>query len=259
MYFDIGVAGTILTLAIWGLFAGFWGQVLRLIALASLYFVAPPVAREFVEEPVRGQLGADVSATTVNGVALIAAAVGLYLLMSLIIFIGMKIAGAGKKMSATNKLGGFLLGGLKGGALVYLLLCGLVLVAASDDYGNYMPGAWEEQARASKVVELVANNNLLDLMGYELPSADELREIAGELGAGEELEQVMPGQVPGQVPAQVPSMPGVPSGQVPTMPGQVPAQMPTAPVAIPSWLPTAPQAPAVPATPRPGAVSNSPF
>ena len=129
----------------------------------------------------------------------------------------------------------------------------------------------EEQAGDSQIVAVVEDYNALELLGYELPSPEQIQQWGYELGVSDdgvpassatptEPGQVptvpgqvptVPGQVPtvpGQVPGQAPTLPGQVSGQVPAVPGQVPAQVPgqipgQAPPTMPGWMPTAPSHP----------------
>lgn len=177
MGIDVGIAVTVLIFALTGMLSGFWGQILRLGALASLYFVAPPVAR-VIEDPVRQVMSANATEFTVRGVALIAAALGLYAMMSLAIGLVLRAARRGRSMSGTNRFFGFALGAVKGSALCYLLLAGLVMVAHSRHYSAALAtnDDWVRHASESRLVDFVTDNNLLEQMGYSLPSPEEIQE-----------------------------------------------------------------------------------
>lgn len=183
MFIDAGIIGLVVVFCLIGLKVGFWSQLLRILVLGSLYFIAPPVAR-MIRDPLAGWLessrhteGVDIplSETGMDGVALIAAAIGLYMAFSLVIGIALLLMGK-KKKSATNKFLGLVLGGMKGGALAYLLLCGLVLVVRSE-LKTQLDSDVIAQAEASMLVGVVEDYNALEEMGYRLPTESELETL----------------------------------------------------------------------------------
>ncbi len=174
MWIDLGIVGLVLVFGLVGLASGFWSQFLRLIAIASLYFVAPPIAR-FIREPLAGNIDVPLSGPALDGLSLIVAAFGAYSLISILIFIGFALAGR-KRKSMANKFFGFALGSVKGAAFGYLLLCGFLLVSRSD-YAEALDPQVVETARSSHLVDLVAEANLLDMMGYDLPDVEEVTEF----------------------------------------------------------------------------------
>lgn len=169
MWIDFGIASLVLVLGLAGLASGFWSQFLRLIAIASLYFIAPPIAR-FIREPLAAHVEVPLSGPALDGLSLIAAAFGAYGLISILIFIGFAVAGR-KRKSMANKFFGFALGSLKGAALGYLLLCGFLLVSRSD-YAEALDPQIVDTARDSRLVDWVAEANVLDMMGYDLPDVE---------------------------------------------------------------------------------------
>ena len=260
MTIDIAVVGTIIVLALLGLFTGFWGQILRLIALGSLYFLAPPFAEwRHIENHVRDALGTQAPEASVKGMSLIVAAVGLYIVMVILIAIITAVVMHGKKKSPTNRILGFVLGGLKGTALCYLLLCGLVLFVRaqetyaerlrtlSDDpvsFGNLMDDI-EAEAHDSALVDLVGDHNILSELGYDLD--DLLSEIAPPVDVSPE-EATPTSPPPSAVqPAQTPVLPG---GNDVTNPAPTPA-MPLTPGGVPNQPLIGPGSPVGPSVPTP--------
>ena len=177
MWIDVSIVAIIVIFGLLGLASGFWGQFLRIAALGSLYFVAPPVAR-VIREPLGEQIDVHLSDQALDGVSLIAAAVGLYVVMSLAILIFLAVLFRGRK-SASNKLGGLFLGTTKGVVLSYLLLCGFLMISTSD-FEDELDNELIEQTQESHLVELVESHNLLDLMGYEIPTQAELEAMVEE-------------------------------------------------------------------------------
>ena len=192
MWIDVTIVGVVLSFALLGLASGFWGQFLRILALASLYFVAPPVARQ-IRNPLDEHIDVQLSSTAMDGVALIVASIALYLLMSLTILIFLAVVQRGRK-SAPNKLGGLVLGTTKGVALSYLLLCGLLLVASSD-FEDELDYELIDQAQESYLVDVVEEHNFLEMMGYEIPSKAEIEALVEEhLVLPEESQEDAAGQ-----------------------------------------------------------------
>ena len=68
MWIDIGVT-IVFGFALFGLFAGFWSQLLRVGALISLYWATPPVAQH-LEEPVAALPGETLPESAASGAAL---------------------------------------------------------------------------------------------------------------------------------------------------------------------------------------------
>jgi membrane protein required for colicin V production len=220
MTIDIIVGAIVLVFALIGLASGFWSQILRLGALVSLFFIAPPVA-EVIEEPVRGFMSELATPPQVRGVALIVAAVGLYLIMSLLIWWLLKAIRGDRPMSGTNRGLGFVLGAAKGAALCYLILAGLVVFEQSAAYPSVLAGEdwWVDNARESKFVDLVSKHNLLpddfieqvqqelQDLGVEIPSADEAE--APEPGPGAPVEAPPATGPNGLAPPPSPTTPGL--------------------------------------------------
>ncbi len=239
MAIDLGVGAFVLIVALLGLASGFWSQLLRLGALASLFFIAPPVAGA-IGGPVGGLMSDDATPKAVEGISLIVAVVGLYLVMSLLIFLILRALRGNRSMSGTNRFMGFVLGAIKASALSYLVLAGLLLVSQSHLAQLDDADFWVENAAESKLVELVSEYNLL--------TAEEVLEYAEELGidpADLHLEQLEgtgqalpppPGVVgPGSGPPMVaPTVPGagMPPG-APLGPGVYPSTPGSAPVPTP--------------------------
>ncbi|MBN1946189.1 MAG: CvpA family protein [Bradymonadales bacterium] len=254
MYIDIGIAVVVALFALFGLLSGFWGQILRLAALVSLFFLAPPVARA-IQGPVADVLGTDTSPQMVWGTSLIVAAVLLYIGMSLVIAIILHSAKAYKDMSGASRVAGFFLGLLKGAVATYLLACGFAMVGQA----GHLSGAVEQQSAESHVVTLVAKYNLVEKMGYSL------EEIVAEFthpqveGSGQQAVPPQQPQVPTtmqppaqpstmQLPAQPPSLqPPVQPTAVPSAPVQPTLQPPVQPTTVQPQVPGS-----VPKDPPPG-------
>lgn len=260
MTIDIAVAGTIIVLALLGLFTGFWGQILRLLALGSLYFLAPPFAEwRHIENHVRDALGTQAPEGSVKGMSLIVAAVGLYIVMVILIAIIMAVVMHGKKKSPTNRILGFIMGGLKGTVLCYLLLCGLVLfVRAQETYAERLgtlsgdPVSFgrlmndiETEAQDSALVDLVGEHNILSALGYDLD--DLLSEIVPPVGTPPEGATPTPVQQP-PTPAQPAQTPNFPGPNQVVNPGQTPA-VPLSPGVVPTQPSIGPGSPASPSVP----------
>lgn len=177
MWIDVSIVALVLVFALLGLASGFWGQFLRILAMGSLYFIAPPVARQ-IRDPLEEYVDVQLSSAAMDGVALIFAALGMYVIMSIVIFILLAVARRGKK-SASNKLGGLMLGTTKGVALGYLLLCGFLMVASSD-FEEELDHELIDQAQDSLLVELVEEHNFIESMGYEMPTKAEIEALVEE-------------------------------------------------------------------------------
>jgi uncharacterized membrane protein required for colicin V production len=267
MYLDIGIAVFVGVFALLGLIFGFWGQFLRILALVSLIWVAPPVA-ELAEPYVADVMSSGATPKAVEATSLIAAAVILYLAMSLVIFAILRAIFKGRKKSPTNRVMGLVLGAVKSGALCYILLNGLVLLLGSPDYRTALAeleqsgelsadsrealGKFMEEVATSKSVELVEDYNLLEAMGYEPPSYDEVQREADEiLGDDQGVVPSAPEGLDGstlppgtQLPPGTELPPGIqlrPGTLAPTGTAPAPGPAPQQPDTTPPPLPPPPQ------------------
>ncbi len=246
MWIDVGVGVIVLGFALAGLWSGFWAGVWRLVALVSLYFLAPPVAREIEPTVSLYSFAQGLSEDAQQGLSLIIAAVGLYVIMSVVIAIAGLILRRGRRRSSANRVPGFVLGMLKGTTLSYLLLCAFVLVSASD-MAEMTQGAAariETQAQASHLVGVVREANVLEAMGYDVPTFEEIRDFLeeGRREAVDTNQSAGPGNAQTvTVPPGQPTTPNPHTGQAatgaPALPGQPGQPGQPTPAVVPGAVP----------------------
>ncbi|MCA9562812.1 MAG: CvpA family protein [Myxococcales bacterium] len=221
MWIDIAVVAIVLVWGLFGLRNGFWSQVIRLGLIVGIYFVAPFVARR-LEAPIADHIAEDAARSTVEGLALIAAVIGLYAIASLTLRLcAFLFLVKRPEKSSLDRAGGMTLGIIKGTAFSYLVLCGLVMVGAHAEYSQGLNQSLTEQARDSRAVEWVEDANLLEAMGYSLPSEEELRELIEEVARNTSDEA-------SQMPLPAPASTGI-EPTTPTVDAPAAAQMPGAP------------------------------
>lgn len=160
MWIDITLLSLVGLFAVFGLWQGGTGQILRIFAAVTAVIGAPLAARQLAG-PIGG-LFVDLPPAAIYGIALIAGAVAIYLTLSVIIYVITDIIiDSSTLLTAADRLVGLAFGLLKGTILVFVISHGLIALSPS------FPELGVERSEVVHTVRKIRVDALIDIPSIE--------------------------------------------------------------------------------------------
>lgn len=160
MWIDVTLLSLIGLFAVFGIWQGGTAQILRILAAVAAVIGAPLAARE-LSGPMGG-LFVDLPPAAVYGISLIAGAICIYLVLSIVIyFITEVIIDSSTLLTAADRLVGLAFGLLKGTILVFVISHGLIALSPS------FPELRVQESEVVRTVGKIRVDALIDIPSIE--------------------------------------------------------------------------------------------